>query len=333
MSHEPPSTTPRKQSWQEAEAALLSLVPPGSDGIQAEAAARAPARASVLHSPPGRGTAVFVALGALYQLRRAMPLADVTPWDFGALFTKGYGTVAVLVLFPSLVSLWGIARGDLKRQGHGSAWFMLQAVVWALMAVVALFKGEFVTALLMPWHLALVCSIQMHTVEPPLEAPVPPRASPPPPTVRPATPEDQDAIAGLQDAALARRPTTFEVPVEGEEDGRHPVLVAEEDGRVVACVATRAYSSRECYADIADFSLFVAKDVRGRGLDELLLKALLKAAEEAGFHKLTTSVLADQAHTLKLFERLRFTTVGTHEKHARVDGAWRDVVVVEKFLR
>ncbi|NOJ98789.1 GNAT family N-acetyltransferase, partial [Corallococcus coralloides] len=162
---------------------------------------------------------------------------------------------------------------------------------------------------------------------------VPPRASPPPPTVRPATPEDRDAIAGLQDAALARRPTTFEAPSEGEDDGRHPVLVAEEDGRVVACAATRAYSSRECYAGVADFSLFVAKDVRGRGVDELLLKALLKAAEEAGLHKLTTCVLADQEHTRKLFERLRFTTVGTHEKHARVEGAWHDVVVVEKFLR
>ncbi|MHA7634906.1 GNAT family N-acetyltransferase [Corallococcus sp. M7] len=331
---EPPSSAPRKQSWQEAEAALLGLVPPVADGSQTEEASDAPGPRTVEHSPPGWGTVVFVSLCALYQLRRVMPLANVTPWDFQALFTRGYGTVALLVLFPSLVSLWGIARDDPNRRTSGSLWLMLQAVIWAVMAVVALFKGEFVTALLMPWHLSLVCAIVMAMSAPAsLEAPVPPRASPPPPTVRPATPEDRDAIEGLQDAALARRPTTFEAPVEGEEDARHPVLVAEEDGRVVACVATRAYSSRECYADIADFSLFVAKDVRGRGLDELLLKALLKAAAEAGFHKLTTSVLADQSHTLKLFERLRFTTVGTHEKHARVDGAWRDVVVVEKFLR
>ncbi|RKH89256.1 GNAT family N-acetyltransferase [Corallococcus sp. AB045] len=330
---EPPSNAPRKQSWQEAEAALLALVPPVAVEGEAEGAANAPAPQAVEHSPPGWGTAFFVALCALYQLRRVMPLANVTPWDFEALFSKGSGTVAFLVLFPSLVSLWGIARGDLKRQASGSVWLVLQAVVWALMAVVALFKGEFVTALLMPWHLALVCAIQMYTLDPPpLEAPVPPRAPPPPPTVRPATPEDRDAIAGLQDAALARRPTTFESPLEGEEDGRHPVLVAEEDGRVVAYAATRAYSSRECYAGVADFSLFVAKDARGRGVDALLLEALLKAAEGAGFHKLTTCVLADQEHTRKLFEHQGFTTVGTHAKHARVDGAWHDVVVVEKVL-
>ncbi|NRD44864.1 GNAT family N-acetyltransferase [Corallococcus exiguus] len=329
---EPPSTASKKQSWQEAEAALLGLAPPVTANAEGEAASDATGPAAP--SQPGWGSAVFVALCALYQLRRAMPLANVTPWDFGALFSKGYGTVAFLVLFPSLVSLWGLTRGDLKRQSDASAWFLLQAVVWALMAVVALFQGEFVTALLMPWHLALVCAILMvMRAPPPLEAPVPPRGSPPPPTVRPATPEDRDAIAGLQDAALARRPTTFEAPSEGEEDERHPVLVAEENGRVVGCAATRAHSSRECYADIADFSLFVAKDVRGMGVDELLLKALLKAAEGAGFHKLTTCVLANQSHTLKLFERLRFTTVGTHEKHARVDGAWHDVVVVEKFLR
>ena len=233
----------------------------------------------MLSSPPGRGTAVFVALCALYQVRRAMPLADVSaPWDFEALFSKGYGSVALLVLFPSLVSLWGIAWSDLKRQSQGSAWLMLQAVVWALLAVVSLFKGEFLTALLMPWHAALVCSLQMHTLEPPLEAPVPPRAQPPPPTVRPATPEDQEAIAGLQEAAFARRPATFEPPLEGEEDGQHPVLVAEEDGRVVACASTRAYSTRECHAGVADFGLFVAKEVQGRGVDALLLEALLKAA-------------------------------------------------------
>ncbi|CAM4483275.1 GNAT family N-acetyltransferase [Corallococcus exiguus] len=330
----PSADAPKKQSWQEAEAALLGLVPPVTATAEGEAASDAPAPAAVEPSPPSWRSAVFVALCALYQLRRAMPLANVTPWDFGALFSKGYGTVAFLVLFPSLVSLWGLTRGNLKRQADASAWFLLQAVVWALLAVVALFQGEFVTALLMPWHLALGCAILMVMLAPPpLEAPVPPRGSPPPPTVRPATPEDRDAIADLQDAALARRPTTFEAPSEGEEDGRHPVLVAEENGRVVGCAATRAHSSRECYADIADFSLFVAKDVRGMGVDELLLKALLKAAEGAGFHKLTTCVLANQSHTLKLFERLRFTTVGTHEKHARVDGAWHDVVVVEKFLR
>ncbi|RKH65309.1 GNAT family N-acetyltransferase [Corallococcus interemptor] len=328
---------PKKQSWQEAEASLLALVPPEAAraGGEVEAASGAPSPEARVPASLGWRSALFVALCALYQLRRMMPLAGVTPWDFEALFAKGYGAVALLVLFPSLMSLWGIARRDVKRQSDASAWFLLQPVVWALVAVVSLFQAEFVAALLMPWHLAFVCAVVMvmATPTPAEEAPVRPRAPPPPPTVRPATPEDRDAIADLLDAALARRPTTFEAPLEGEEDGRHPVLVAEEDGRVVACAATRAYSPRECYAGIADFSLFVAKDVRGRGVDELLLKALLEAAEEAGLHKLTTSVIANQEHTLKLFERLRFTTVGKHEKHARLDGAWHDVVVVEKFLR
>lgn len=330
-----PSSPPRKQTWQEAEAAMLALVPPVTEKAEgaSEEAANASASSDVLYSPPGRGTAVFVALCALYQVRRAMPLADVTPWDFEALFARGYGAVALLVLFPSLLSLWGIAWSDLKRQSQGSTWLMLQAVVWALLAVVSLFKGEFLAALLMPWHVALVCSLQMTTLERPLEAPVPPRAQRPPPTVRPATHEDQEAIAGLQEAAFARRPATFEPSQEGEEDGQHPVLVAEEDGRVVACASTRAYSPRECHAGVADFGLFVAKEAQGRGVDALLLQALLKAAEERGLHKLTTQVLADRAHTRELFERLGFTVVGTHAKHARVEGAWHDVVVVEKLLR
>ncbi|NBD12720.1 GNAT family N-acetyltransferase [Corallococcus silvisoli] len=279
------------------------------------------------------GSTVFLLLTGLYQLRRLMPLADVAPWDFSALFAKGYGTLALLVLFPTLMALWGIIRGDPTRQEKGSMWLLFQSVCWAVVGLVVLFQGEFVAALLMPWHLTLVSAILMTpTTGPREEAPVPPSTPLQPPTVRPAAPEDRAAVASLQSAAVARRPSLFALEPGAEWDERHPVLVAEEDGRVIGCASTSAYSLRECYAGVADFHVFVAKEARGRNVDTLLLESLMKAAEARGIHKLTTCVLAGNTHALERFEKLGFTRVGVHAKHAELNGTRHDVVVVEKVL-
>ena len=152
-----------------------------------------------------------------------------------------------------------------------------------------------------------------------------------------ATREDRAAIAAIYNAALAERASTFESARTPEDiDGwlgkRHPVLVAEEDGRVIAYAATGAYSPRECYAGVADFSIYVAPEARGRDLGRHVMEALLREAESAGFHKLTSRVFATNMRSRALLKRLGFREVGVHEKHAPLDGVWHDVVVVEKLL-
>jgi L-amino acid N-acyltransferase YncA len=158
------------------------------------------------------------------------------------------------------------------------------------------------------------------------------------PSVRPATREDREAIAAIYNAALAERASTFETRPRTPEDidawlgKRHPVLVAEEAGRVLAYATTGAYSPRECYAGVADFSIYVAPEARGRGVARPLLQALLREAEAAGFHKLTSRVFATNARSRALLKGLGFREVGVHEKHAPLDGVWHDVVVVERLL-
>ncbi|NOK16675.1 arsinothricin resistance N-acetyltransferase ArsN1 family A [Corallococcus carmarthensis] len=159
-----------------------------------------------------------------------------------------------------------------------------------------------------------------------------------PPTVRAATREDRSAIAAIYNAALAERASTFETRPRTPEDidawlgKRHPVLVAEENGSVIAYASTSAYSPRECYAGIADFSIYVAPRARGRDVGRHLMEVLLKEAEAAGFHKLTSRVFATNVRSRALLGRLGFREVGVHEKHASLDGVWHDVVVVEKLL-
>jgi len=162
--------------------------------------------------------------------------------------------------------------------------------------------------------------------------------SPPRLTPRAATQEDGAAIAAIYNAGIAERVATFETRPRTPEDigawlgGRHPVMVVEDAGHVVAFASSSAYSSRECYAGVADFSIYVAPEARGRGAGRLAIQALLDAAEAAGFHKLTSRVFATNTRSRAMLASLGFREVGLHEKHAPLDGVWHDIVIVEKLL-
>ncbi|MEZ5320034.1 MAG: arsinothricin resistance N-acetyltransferase ArsN1 family A [Vicinamibacterales bacterium] len=160
---------------------------------------------------------------------------------------------------------------------------------------------------------------------------------------RAARATDVEAIAAIYNAGIEERVATFETrprtaaDVRAWLDGRHPVVVLEviePDGatRVVAFAATSAYRPRACYDGVAEFSVYVARDQRGRGLGRRALAALEAAAREAGFWKLLSRIFVENTASRRLMERAGFREVGVYERHARLDGAWRDVVIVEKLL-
>jgi phosphinothricin acetyltransferase len=157
--------------------------------------------------------------------------------------------------------------------------------------------------------------------------------------VRPASVEDADPICVIYNAAIAERKSTFQIePCSAADfDGRigadrHPLLVAEVDGQVVAWAGVTPYSSRPCYAGIAECSVYVAPEARGHGVGTALAEALAGSAEEYGFHKLTGKLFTDNIASIKLCERCGFTSVGVHRRHGRLDGEWRDVLLVERLL-
>lgn len=156
---------------------------------------------------------------------------------------------------------------------------------------------------------------------------------------RDAVPADADAIARIYNEGIEDRVATFEVRPRTADDvrtwlgGDHPVVVVEEDGEVVAWAAASAYSARACYAGVAEVSVYVSRAARGRGLGRRALDELAARAAEAGFHKLTGKILVENAASRALVRAAGFREVGVHERHARLDGTWRDVVVVERLLR
>lgn len=157
-------------------------------------------------------------------------------------------------------------------------------------------------------------------------------------TARRATADDAEAIARIYNQGIEDRVATFETRSRTVDDigawfdGIHPVVVVEAEERVIAFAATSSYRPRECYAGIAEFSVYVAREARGRGAGRLAMDALIEAAERAGFHKFVSRVFVENTPSLKLLQTLGFREVGIYEKHAKLDGVWRDVVIVERLL-
>lgn len=156
---------------------------------------------------------------------------------------------------------------------------------------------------------------------------------------RVASPADGIAICTIYNAAIAERKSTFEVEPRSTADfdgrigaDRHPLLVAEVDGQVVGWAGVSPYSSRPCYAGIAECSVYVAPEARGHGVGTMLVDALAGSAEDHGFHKLTGKLFTDNIASIKLCERCGFTSVGVHRRHGQLDDEWRDVLVVERLL-
>jgi L-amino acid N-acyltransferase YncA len=155
---------------------------------------------------------------------------------------------------------------------------------------------------------------------------------------RPATPADSAAIAAIYNEGIAERLSTFETrprtpaDIAAWFDGRHPVVVVEDAGAVIAFAATSTYRPRDCYAGIAEFSVYVAGPARGQGAGRLAMEALLQAAGVAGYWKLVSRVFVENTASRGLLRALGFREVGRYEKHARLDGVWRDVIIVERLL-
>ena len=155
---------------------------------------------------------------------------------------------------------------------------------------------------------------------------------------RPATPADAAAIAAIYNQGIADRVATFETrprtaeDIQGWFDGLHPVVVVEDGGALLAWAATSTYRPRDCYAGIAEFSVYVAREARGRGAGRVAMEALIEASAAAGFWKLVSRVFPENTASLGLLRRVGFREVGVYHKHGQLDGVWRDVVIVERLL-
>jgi L-amino acid N-acyltransferase YncA len=155
---------------------------------------------------------------------------------------------------------------------------------------------------------------------------------------RSAGPDDAASIARIYNQGIEDRVATFETRLRSPEevrrwfDGIHPAVVVEDGSEIIAFASTSSYRPRECYAGIAEFSVYVAREARGRGAGRVAMEALIAEATRAGFWKLVSRVFPENTASLRLLQSIGFRRVGIYKKHARLDGTWRDVVIVERLI-
>ena len=154
--------------------------------------------------------------------------------------------------------------------------------------------------------------------------------------VRPMMPEDWTSVSKIYLEGIATEHATFQTdcPPYTAWDASHIKecrLVVLDDGVVAGWTALRRVDPRWCYRGVAEVSIYVGEQFRGRGLGYHLLTALCCAAEQAGYWTLQSTVLQDNAPSRGLHLKCGFRLVGRRERIARdCHGRWLDTFLMER---
>jgi L-amino acid N-acyltransferase YncA len=160
--------------------------------------------------------------------------------------------------------------------------------------------------------------------------------------IRAAGAADAAAICLIYNQGIEDRIATLETELRTPDERRqwltarsprHPVFVAE-DGAVgvVGWSSLNVYNPREAYRHVADFSVYVERGWRGKGVGRRLLEHLIERARVLGYHKMMLSTFPFNTSGVALYERLGFTQVGVFHEMGQLDGRWVDTLIMEKLL-
>jgi phosphinothricin acetyltransferase len=162
------------------------------------------------------------------------------------------------------------------------------------------------------------------------------------PQVRAATLDDADAICRIYNQGIEDRVATLETELRTPEERRHwlasrgprhPVIVADDQrGEVVGWGSLNVFNAREAYRFVADFSVYVDRAWRGKGVGRVLLERLVDLGRRHGYHKLVLSAFPTNESGMALYEKMGFRTVGVYREQGMLDGRWVDTIAMEKLL-
>jgi phosphinothricin acetyltransferase len=160
-------------------------------------------------------------------------------------------------------------------------------------------------------------------------------------SVREATVADAETIRQIYNEGIADRVATLDENLKSRADleqwwndhgGRYAVLVADRDEKIVGWVSLNRYTQRTAHRGVADLSIYVARDARGSGVGTILLERIERVAKAAEFYKIVIAALASNEAGRALYNKMGYRLVGTFLDHGRLDGAFVDVIALEKML-
>jgi len=156
--------------------------------------------------------------------------------------------------------------------------------------------------------------------------------------IDPMLPSDWPAVCAIYLEGIATRQATFETQAPSWEawDAAHSSLarlIARQDKTIVGWAALSSVSARQVYEGVAEVSVYVAQSQRGLGLGRRLLEALIAASEEIGIWSLQAVMFPENSASVALHRSCGFRDVGRRERIARLDGVWRDTILLERRSR
>jgi L-amino acid N-acyltransferase YncA len=158
-------------------------------------------------------------------------------------------------------------------------------------------------------------------------------------TVEPMRSSDWPDVRSIYLEGIATGNATFETDAPSWEawDSAHmrePRLTARDGaGRVLGWAALTPVSGRCVYAGVGDLSVYVSGAARGKGVGRALLEALIESSERAGIWTLQAGIFPDNAASLALHRACGFRDVGRRERIGKLNGVWRDVLLLERRSR
>ena len=146
---------------------------------------------------------------------------------------------------------------------------------------------------------------------------------------------DWPAVSAIYAEGIATGNATFETTVPSWDEWAcahmgHHRLVGRVDDEVVGWAALSRVSTRQCYRGVVEDSVYVSRGHRGQGVGHALLSTLVAQAEAAGIWTIQTGVFPENLASLRLHVACGFRVVGVRERIGQLDGAWRDVVFLER---
>ncbi|WP_436488694.1 N-acetyltransferase family protein [Chitinophaga sp. ARDCPP14] len=154
-------------------------------------------------------------------------------------------------------------------------------------------------------------------------------------TILPMTATHGPQVLAIYEAGISTGNATFQTaaPSWEEWDQSHLKncrLVATEDNRILGWAALTPVSSRCVYAGVAEVSVYVAPDARGKGIGKALLQTLIEQSEENKLWTLQAGIFPENTGSIKIHEACGFRIVGRRERIGKMGDTWRDTLLLER---
>lgn len=159
--------------------------------------------------------------------------------------------------------------------------------------------------------------------------------------IRDAVVEDATALAVIYNQGIVDRIATLETEERTPEerrawldarDPRHPVILAVADDHVAGFGSLNVFNPRKAYDHVADFSIYIERSWRGKGVGSRLLEALIERARQIGYHKMVLSAFPFNEGGVALYKKFGFRIVGIYKEQGLLDGRWVDTIIMERLL-